>query len=395
MIRKVAPVVILLVLGGIAWTISSNPASMDRRPPPQGPRTVVEVAPVEVGGFQVNVASYGTVQPRTQSLLVAQVSGQILSVAENFRPGGVFQAGDVLATIDPRDYEADVSIAEATYMDAVQALAQEQARAEQALIDWQKLGDAGETPSDLVLRKPQLQAAKARVASAESNLVKAKLNLERTSIVAPFAGRVLTQNADVGQVLNMGSQLGEVFATDYVEVRLPIRNAELAFVNLPEGQTDSPVNVRFRSELGSITEWQGQIVRTEGAIDQVSRQLHVVAQIDDPFTAQGDRRPLKIGEYMTAEISGRELAAAIVIPTNTVYQNAFVYVVEEGVLARRDVEIAWQNGAEALISSGLRGGEMLVTTPLGQVASGTQVRIAGTELSSGSARPQAGSEVAR
>ena len=376
--KIIAPLLILAALITAGVLILGNPPEGQRRGPPTGPQTVVEVMPVTTQQYQVLINSYGTVQPRTQSVLVAQVSGQVVDIQANFRPGGFFQQGETLLTIDPRDYEADVQIAEASLMDALQAEAQERARAEQALTDWQRLGDGGEPPSALVLREPQLQAAQARVSSARSALTKAKLDLERTSITAPFSGRVLRQMVDVGQVVNPGKELGEVYATDYIEVRLPIRNADLAFVDLPEGEHGPHPDVRIRSDLGSRIDWQGQIIRTEGAIDEVARQLHVVAQINDPFgTSTAVNRPLKIGEYVTAEIAGKTLLDVLVIPNNTIYQNTYVYVVEDGLLQRRAVEIAWQKGKESLISQGLAAGDKLVTTPLGQVISGTRVRIAG------------------
>jgi RND family efflux transporter MFP subunit len=379
--KVIAPLVILAALVAAGVLILGNPPSSQRQGPPTGPQTVVEVMAVQPQRYEILINSYGTVQPRTQSVLVAQVSGQVVDIKANFRPGGFFQQGETLLTIDPRDYEADVQIAEASLMDALQAEAQERARAEQALTDWQRLGDGGEPPSDLVLRKPQLQAAQARVSSARSALTKAKLDLERTAITAPFSGRVLRQMVDVGQVVNPGNELGEVYATDYIEVRLPIRNADLAFMDLPEGEQGPHPEVVIHSDLGARLDWRGQIIRTEGAIDEVARQLHVVAQINDPFgmsTKVG--RPLKIGEYVTAEIAGKTLPDVIVVPNNTIYQNSYVYLVEEGLLQRRAVEIAWQNGAESIVSSGLTAGAELVTTPLGQVTSGTRVRIAGQQV---------------
>ena len=376
MIRIIAPLAILAVLGGIGFLVLSNPPEIERRGPPKGPQTVVEAMNVVPRDYRITVNSYGTVQPRTQSILVAQVSGQVVSINPEFRPGGFFAAGDTLMTIDPRDYEADVKIAEATLMDALQAQAQEEARSEQALIDWQRLGEADEEPSDLVLRKPQLEAARARVNSARSALTKAELDLERTAITAPFSGRVLQQMADLGQVVTMGAQLAEVYATDYVEIRLPVRNADLPFVDLPEGPASAQPGVDVHSELGGSQLWQGRIVRTEGAIDEIARQLHVVAQINDPFVTRDDiDRPLKIGEYVTAEIEGRALDNVLVIPSNTIYQNTYVYVVEGGLLQRRDIEIAWQNGADAIVSSGLEPNDALVITPLGQITSGTPVRV--------------------
>ncbi len=376
MIKVVVPIVVLVGLALIAWLIWSNPPTAQRGGPPPGAQTVVDVITIEPRTHQIKVSSYGRVQPRTQSFLVAQVSGQIVEVSPDYRPGGFFKKGEVLARSKSNNRPMWRAIAEAAVMNARQAQAQELARAEQAKIDWERLGEAGETPSDLVLRRPQLLAAEAQLHSARSNLAKAKLRLERTAITAPFDGRVLRQLADLGQVVGGTAQVAEVYATDYVEVRLPLRSTDLSFVTLPEN-TDAPLPVVFRSELGVATRWAGHIVRTEGAIDEVSRQLHVVAQIDDPFVARDGQRPLKIGEYVTAEITGTEFLGAIVIPAATVYQNTYDYVVEEGVVVRRPIEIAWQDGVQAIVSTGLESGEQLVTTPLGQVPSGTRVRVNG------------------
>ncbi len=383
MMRRLAPVLILAILAGIGLLLLANPPALERGGPPAGPQTVVETLVVAPRDYRIQVSSFGTVQPRTRSALVAQVRGQIVAVQPSFRPGGFFSAGDILVTIDRRDYEADVRIAEAALMDALQAEAQEAARAEQARLDWRRLGAAGEAPTDLVLRKPQLQAARARVISARSALAKAELDLERTQVRAPFDGRVLAQQVDVGQVVTVGAPLAEVFATDYVEVRLPLRNADLAFVNLPEAVGAAPLPVTLHSSLGEPRSWRGQIVRTEGAIDETARQLHVVAQIDDPFgiaeapaAAASAGRPLKIGEYVTAQVTGKRVPNALVIPSEAIYQNAYVYVVERDRLQRRPIEIAWQNGVDSLVASGLAAGDALVTTPLGQVISGTAVRVA-------------------
>ena len=380
--KKIAPLVILLVLGGLAFLLLSNPPEANRRPPPAGPQLTVDVMSVEKRPYHVRLESYGTVQPRIQSMLVAQVSGEIKSINDSLREGGFFEKGEVLLNIDDRDYLADVKIAEAAWLDARQVLAEEKARSEQALEDWRRLGRKGEA-SDLVLRKPQLLAAEARVISAESALQKARLDLERTRIVAPYAGRVMRKMVDLGQVVNNNSQLAEVYAVDKVEVRLPLRNRDLAFIDLPEDyrfeseQTPGP-RVTIHSELAGGSKWQGQVVRTESAIDDSARQLHVVAQVDDPFGEQArGKTPLKIGQYVTAELSGKQLEAALVIPNRAIYQGSYVYIVVDKVLNRRDIRIAWQNQDQAIIETGLQVGEQLVLTSLGQVTSGVRVQIAG------------------
>lgn len=393
--RKLVPVAILGGLLLLAVIIKMNPPEAPQRGNFGGPQMVVETTTVEGQDYRVQLQSYGTVQPRTQSMLVAQVSGQIVSVNENVRDGGFFEKGDVLGQIDPRDYEADVRISEASLADARQALAEAEARSIQAREDWERLGNSGDAP-DLVLRVPQLEAARARVSSAESALQKANLDLERTRLVAPFSGRILRKLVDVGQVVSPNTQLAEIYATDVVEIRLPIRNRDLGFIELPESFRFSDANgggltaVTIHSDLIGDETWNAQLVRTEGAIDATARQLHVIAQIEDPFGPEYvGRAPLKIGQYVTAEIEGSVEENVLVIPNSTIYQGSYVYTVEDGLLRRKDVEIAWQNDNEAIIASGLRHGDQLVTTPLGQVTSGLRVAIAGEERRGGGGPPGA------
>jgi RND family efflux transporter MFP subunit len=381
--RKLIPLGIFGALILTALLIRMNPPETPQRSGFDGPQMVVETSLVGRQDYQVLLQSYGTAQPRTSSILIAQVGGQIVSVNENVRNGGFFEKGDVLGQVDPRDYEADVKISEASLADARQALAEAEARSQQASEDWARLGNEGE-PTELVLRVPQLEAAKARVQSAESALSKAKLDLERATITAPYAGRVIRKLVDVGQVVTPNTQLAEIYATDVIEIRLPLRNRDLGFIRLPESlrfsddtnKTETAVTI-FSDLIGN-EQWDARLVRTEGAIDQSARQLHVIAQIDDPFGPDSaGKAPLKIGQYVTAEIEGKFLRDVLVIPNNTIYQGSYVYTVEEGILRRKDIVIAWQNDDDAIIESGLEAGEQLVTTPLGQVTSGLKVSVAG------------------
>ena len=383
--KKLIPFAIFGGLLLIAVIIRLNPPESQQRPAFSGPVMTVETRVVAETSYPIMLESYGTVQPRTRSMLVAQVGGQIVSVNENVRNGGFFEERDLLATIDPRDYEADVRISGAVLMDARQALAEAEARTNQAREDWARLGNTGEAP-DLVLRIPRLEAAKAKVISAESGLQKSTLDLERTNIVAPFAGRILRKLVDVGQVVSANTQLAEIYATDYVEIRLPLRNRDLPFIDLPESYRFANVSratggrVEIHSNLGGEDTWDAVLVRTEGAIDETARQLHVIAQIDDPFgRSNEDQAPLKIGEYVTAKLEGMTIPNALVIPNNTIYQGSYVYTVEDDILRRRDIEIDWQNDVEAIIGAGLAAGDVLVTTPLGQVTSGIRVTVVGEE----------------
>lgn len=384
--QKIVPILVLLAFCAIAYLVTKNPPVAKTVPQSTAPQLMVEVQTLKLENITLALSSYGTVKPRTQSSLLPQVSGQIIEISPKFREGGFFEKGDVLAKIDARDYEVEIKIAQATLFSAKQALSEEQARVEQALQDWQRLGNS-ETAPDLVLRKPQLLAAQASVLSAQAALSKKELALERTNITAPYSGRILTKFVDIGHVVSTNTQLAEIYATDYVEIRLPVKNNDLPYIDLPESSrfhdktSDKADNkqpsVVISSDIAVKQHWQGRVVRTEGAFDQSSQQLFVVAHIDDPYGINNTNAiPIKIGQYVSAQIQGKNIKDALVIPNKAIYQGSYVYLVEDRKLIRTTIDIAWQNEKFALIKSGLSPSQLLVLTPLGQVTSGTIVRIA-------------------
>nr|VFK39922.1 MAG: RND family efflux transporter, MFP subunit [Candidatus Kentron sp. SD]VFK45553.1 MAG: RND family efflux transporter, MFP subunit [Candidatus Kentron sp. SD]VFK79850.1 MAG: RND family efflux transporter, MFP subunit [Candidatus Kentron sp. SD] len=388
--RFIAPLAVLAIsaiIGGIL--IATAPEAERRVPAPLLP--TVEVMPLRSQDYTVTITTRGTVSPRTQSTLVAEVSGRITTVSPNFRAGGFFETGDVLLTIDPRDYENTVTIMRAELAQARFGLKEEEARANQARIDWKRLGDNGK-PGDLVLRKPQLASKQASVAAAEAQLRQAELNLERTRIMAPYAGRILEKSVDVGQHVSPGTVLASLYAVDYVEIRLPLTDEQLAFVDLPETyrnessptlSSTSPqqkpgplVTVSIRLG-GNEHRWVGNIIRAEGAIDTKSRQLFVVAQIDDPYAREGKRPPLKVGRFVEAKIQGRTLRGVFVLPSIAVRIDDEIWLVDKDKrLARRPVEVLWRNEGHVVIGKGPRDGESLVVTSLPYGVSGTVVNIA-------------------
>ena len=378
--KIIVPAAIIIATIFLVMFIKGNPPKASRFSAPPKAKINVAVKPLQLIDYPVEIDSFGTVKPRTQSMLVAQVSGLIIDINEQFREGGFFEKGDVLLQLDDRDLKAEVKSAQANLLNAEQNLLEEQARGRQALTDWQRLGNESE-PSILVLRKPQLAAAQAQVLSAQAQLEKAQLNLERTKIKAPYAGRVLNRSVDLGQVVSNNMQLATIYATDSVEIRLPIKNKDLPFINLPEQYRDGAKNqrgsaVNFTSDLIGEQQWQGQLIRTEGAIDESAQQLYVVAKINDPYKSTSDNQyPVKIGQYVKAKINGKVASQVLVIPNSAIYQGSYVYVVENGTLQRKNIALAWQNALQGIVSKGLEAGSQLVLTPLGQVSSGTPVQV--------------------
>jgi len=385
-IQFTLPVVVLLFFVGLTfWFVTHSPKS-DRMPIPKASQLSVETKIVKPQQYVVHVPSFGSVKPRIQGELIAEVAGKITYVSDQFREGGYFQQNQVLLKIDPAEYQLEVRIAEAALNTAKQAYVEEQAKADVAKQEWVLSGKRDSAASALALRKPQLATARASIDTAEAKLDMARLNLQRTVIKAPYRGRILKKYAEIGQVVGNGKKLADVFSTDYIEIRLPIKNKDLPFVNLPEttaSRQQVPLQspVIFTSDLLSQQQvWQGRLVRTESAIDDNSQQLHVIAQIDNPYSSNNDGLPLlKIGQYLNADITGKTVENAIIVPNSSIYQGSYLYTVDDGKLQRRDISILWQNDQHALIGSGLAANDELVVTPIGQVVSGTRVLVLGKE----------------
>ncbi len=375
----------LVLLAGVliaATMIATGPETERQRPTPAPP--TVEILKLIPQSYQVKVSSRGTVSPVTRSTLVPEVAGTIVSVADNFRNGGFFRADQSLLQIDPRDYQNAVTIARAELALRKQALAEEQARSEQARNDWKKLQLSGE-PSPLVLRTPQLESAQAQLSAADARLQQAELELERTRIVAPYAGRILDKKVDLGQYISPGTALAEIYASDSVEVRLPITAEQQAFLDLPETyQNDqngdqAGAQVEFSTRIGPRVDiWPGRLVRTEGSIDVRTRQLFVVARIDKPYVRQNDRPALKIGQFLEARIFGNQLQQVFVIPRHTVRGEKTVHLVDaDNQLQRRELDIIWRDDQHLIASGPLQTGDRLSLTNLPFAADGIEVQIAG------------------
>ena len=380
--KLLLPIIVIAGASAAAFVTVANRQQPERRAPKLA-MTQVTVTPVARTDYTVEVKSRGTVRPRTESTLIPEVSGRVVKLSSNIREGEFFEPGDLLLEIDPRDYEAEVAIAEADIAQARSALAEAQARADQARRDWQRLGEQGE-PDDLVLRKPQLAGARAALTSAQARLVQAKLNLERTRILAPYAGRVLERNVDIGQYVTPGNVLARIYAVDFVEIRLPLSNRQLEFVTIPEVYRDETlgmrapgVPVRLSAKIGSKTyTWQGRIVRAEGSIDTQSRQVFVIAQVDDPYGKDASGRPpLKVGQFVEAEIEGTRLEDVIVIPRAALRVGGEVLVVNaQSKLESRRVNVLWSDEQNAVVARGLEAGDLLVLTPLGTGMDGVEVK---------------------
>ncbi len=376
--------VIVAAFGGnaIMGALRDKPEEKEEAPK-AAPVVAVEAQSEDV---RLTISTQGEARPRTEINLASFVSGQISLVSPSFIEGGAFKKGDVLIEIEDAEFEFRVRQARSAVAQARSRYATEKAEADAAKREFDELG-IGEG-SDLTLRKPQLAEAAAMLDSAKASLGEAELQLARTKVTAPFDGRVAAQMVDLGEFVTPGAALGRIFATNIMEVRLPMTDAEMGQLGLSIGfqetaERQGPM-VRLNAIVaGAPHEWRGRIVRTDAAFDQATRNLFAYVAVEDPYGAGADDGvPLASGLFVTAEIEGRSIDNAVVVPRAAIRGESSVYVVkEDSTLEIRAVTVAKSDRGRAILTAGLEPGERVITSPVRAAADGMTVAVAGDEVS--------------
>ena len=378
---KIGLPILVLALGAYGALIIIGAKTEPEQRPPEISLPQVHVMEVKSASRQLKVHTEGTVAPKTASQLTPEVSGRVVWVSPALATGGFFKAGEVLLRVDSRVYQLSVVRARSGVAQAKLKLATEEQEAALARQEWESLGSG--PPTSLVLREPQIHEAKASLAAAEAALEQAEYDLERTKVRAPYDGRVWSESVDVGQFVAPGGALARLYGVDFVEVRLPIPDGELAYLDLlltyrGQSRTAQGPKVVLRSEFaGKDHQWAGRIVRTEGEIDPKTRMVHAIAQVKDPYGRGSDRSrpPLAVGMFVEAEIEGKWVSDVVVLPRSVLRGDQVLVVDETDRLYYRQVEILRAESDQVLISSGLSEGERVCVSALQTPVNGMRVEV--------------------
>jgi RND family efflux transporter MFP subunit len=347
---------------------------------------LVEVQRLDVRDIQMVVRGFGTVSPRVQVEVVPQVSGKIIHVHPQFKPGGYVEAEERLLQVDPRDYELAVQQALALVADARVQLDLEKAEAQVARTEWQQLNPNTGPASPLVFHEPQIRQAEARLKSAQAQLAAAELSLERTRISLPVDAVIMTEKVNLGQFVSIGQSIGSAYGIELAEVEVPIEDWELAWFNIP-GNPVSP-NGGGPSEEKTIAEiasdfagrrhaWTGYVSRTVGQVDRTSRLVSVVLEVPKPFENSDSKPPLVPGMFVEVAIRGKILKDAVAVPRDALHNGNEVWVVEDNHLYVRPLDIVRTDQNLAYAASGLGDGAKIVVSALDAVTDGMEVRTQG------------------
>jgi len=356
---------------------------------------LIDVVEVERGDYTPTIRATGTVEPSQDIMLSPRVEGEIMELSENFTPGGYVEKGEVLLQIDPSDYRNALLQRRSELRSAEANLAIEMGQQNVAEQDYALLNDSLSNESKaLVLREPQLNTARAMVESAEAAVQQAQLNLERTTIRAPFDAYILSRSANVGSQVSPGDQLGRLVGLDTYWISAMVPLSSLRWISVPEnGSWGSEVRIRNRTSWDPDEHRTGRIFRLVGALEDQTRMASLLISVEDPLSYRdenSDKPRLMIGSFVESNIQANELEDVILLSRDYVRQNDTAWVMEDSRLQIRNLEVLFRDADNAYITSGLEDGDKVVTTNLSTVVEGSRLR---TEESMGmTASPDSTSE---
>jgi|TARA_B110000977_G_scaffold167052_1_gene215352 RND family efflux transporter MFP subunit len=353
----------------------------------------VKTEVVNSARLEMRVESQGIVAPRTRTTLISEVSGAVLDVSDAFVVGGTFKTGDMLLTLDPTDYQVALQRAEAKLISFKALMELEKARSVQAEKEWGMTGRPKSEAPLLALRKPYLLEAQANLLQAEAEVRQAKVKLAKTIIKAPYAGMVSKKLADIGQFVTTGTRIGETFAIDFVEIRLPLTEKDLTMMEgLSSKATLAGTDVILSGTVdGMNSSWPAVIERSEGVVDQLNRSQYIVARVPDPYgvnrtavkgqtasTESTDKKqaPLRVGTFVKASIQGKVLNDVFKIPRSALLEGSRVGLVDENSLLQIiSVIVVSTDDDHYYISEGLVNGQEVIISALGTPIEGLKLRV--------------------
>jgi RND family efflux transporter MFP subunit len=370
-----------LLVSGLVLTGKPAPVA---NVPPEPLRPVVSVLRAQPSEISLAVNTQGTVEARRRINLVAEVAGKVSTVSERFEEGAFFDQGDVLLQLEQADYEFAIARAQSQVAAAEQRLAEERGRNRQAKREWRELGTV--EANALFLRQPQMKAAEAALKASVADLSAAQLALSRTEIRAPFSGRIESKRADLGQYIAPGAAVAEIYATDIVDVALPLNDSQLAALKLPmNANVALGIPVILSTAFGGREwQWQAQIRRVQAVVDRQSRTVNAIAEVLKPFESEiSGRPPLTPGMFVRAEIPTPPIPNLVQLPASALRSDNTVLVVGTGEkLVRQPVTVQRRTEQWAWVS-GLTEGSRIVRAQTGLLVVGLTVEVAGTAIALG------------
>jgi RND family efflux transporter MFP subunit len=332
---------------------------------------VVEYVVADKESIAVPVITQGSIKAKTYIKLVAEVNGQITQMAKLKFNGGFFNKGDLLLSIDDTDYRLAMSRSKAQVAAAKQQLVRAQTEATQAKYDLKQIGRDPSRSTSYALREPQLAEAKANLQAAQADLEISRMQMQRTRVVAPFDGRVVSKQVDIGQYVSTGTLLADIYSTESVSIRLPLSLPQIELLGIRLRNNQQLINqldIKLIAEYASKQyQWLAEFSHTEGEIDVRNRLAFLVAEVNAPYEKDAqheDRPPLTPGMFVKAKLTGLQ-KNMIKLPRSVLHYAGNIWLLDEqNQLQIKTVEILSKDRDYIYIKNGLEQGDRVITSSI-------------------------------
>lgn len=394
-LKILLPVLVLALASALAVALVKTRPQAQKKPQ-QERAQLVEVKPVTLSTEHLQVSARGNVVAARQLDVQPQVAGQLTYVNPELVVGGLLKSGDIIAKVDRRDYQLTLDERQAAVLDAQARYDVERGQQAIAKKEWELFNKGRDAAQDsgLATRKPQLQIAQVAVDSAKTRVDRAKLDLSRTTMRAPFNAIVRSESVEEGQLVTTQSRVASIVSTEqfWVQVALPLKH--LADIQIPGYNAQAGSEVTIVQELGEQRlERRGKVIRILGELDAVGRMAQVIVEVDDPLNLKPEHKdrglPLLLGSFVEVIFDAGERESLVEVPRIAVHDGDTVFLLEQDRLKKRKVEIAWRRPDTVLIRAGLKPGEQLITSRVPNPIDGMKLRLEGAAPSKAPAPDQA------
>ena len=384
MFRAIIAIIIMFAAGLTAYyLIVINPAHTKKKTVETKHIVAVNTTTVTLDTYPVKIEVMGQVSPAREAALKSRVSGEVINVSDQFIPGSIISADDEILQIDEADYLLDIKVKKAALRQARSALKLEQglqaiARDELKIIEQSTGTKLGNT--DLALRKPQLEQARANVAAAAANLEVAELNLERTKIIAPFNALIAQRNTDLGNIVSPQDTLARLVSTDeyWIGAEIPVHN--LRWLTLPK-TLDEPASKALIKLDGGRGYHYGSLLKMTGSLGVQSRLANIIISVPDPLllkpeeSKQERKAPLVLGDYVHITIFGRPLENAARIPVKYIRNKGNIWLERNGKLVVQPILIAYEDRHFAYVVKGIKDNDNIITSNIITPINGMDIAV--------------------
>ena len=384
----VSIMVVLIAFGAAVGLYMNSPTT--KKSKPKRPIPIVQTVDLSLRSAQVSIEAFGTVIPAKQVALRTEVEGRIIRKNTELIPGGIIGKGELVAQIDPLDYQLLVNEREAEVAEARYSLELEEGQQIIAKEEWHLLEEevvAMQASKSLALREPHLRFVKAKLQAAESRLAAAKLAVKRTTINAPFNGLVLDNYVEQGQLISSQTEIATLAETDQFWVQVTIPVSRLSRIRFPDnsGQPGAAARIIFENEDGTRISRPGTLFKLLGELDSESRMAKILVAINDPLNLNKnnnladnpDNGRILLGSYVKVKIEAGTLDNIFVVPRQAVHEGDIIWLLDqENRLKTRPVDIVWRRLDEMLIRADLDDSEKLIVSRLQSPLPGMALRSA-------------------